>query len=121
MYTAVDSRTKEHIGHIELTRIDRENRKASIAYVLVDPAMRGLGYGNGVVQSILVECFLRMEVLKVDLYVFELNPVAIHCYEKAGFEVEEIVKDRIKWNENFVTLYLMGLRHEKWMARNSHP
>jgi RimJ/RimL family protein N-acetyltransferase len=43
MYTVVDSQAKEHIGYIELTRIDQENRKASIAYVLVDPAKRGLG------------------------------------------------------------------------------
>lgn len=40
MYTAVDNQTGEHIGHIELTRIDRESRKASIAYVLVNPAKR---------------------------------------------------------------------------------
>jgi RimJ/RimL family protein N-acetyltransferase len=37
MFTALDRETKDQIGHIELTRIDRENRKASIAYVLVDP------------------------------------------------------------------------------------
>ena len=121
MYTAVDSLTKEHIGHIELTRIDHENKKASIAYVLVDPAKRGLGYGDRLVQSILGECFHRMKMLKVDLFVFEFNPVAIHCYEKAGFEIEEIVKDRIQWNENFVTLYLMGLEYQKWITSNKQP
>jgi RimJ/RimL family protein N-acetyltransferase len=119
MYTAVDGRTKEHIGHIELTRIDQEKRKASIAYVLVDPAKRGLGYGEGLVQSILLECFQRMKIVKVDLFVFEFNRVAIHCYQKAGFEIEEVIEDRIKLRENFVILYLMGLSYRKWMASSN--
>ena len=119
MYTAVDSLTEEHVGHIELTRIDRENRKASIAYVLIDPEKRGLGYGDALLQSILHECFKCMKMLKVGLFVFELNPVAIHCYQKAGFDIEEVIGDRIKRDENFETLFLMGLSYEKWLASNS--
>jgi RimJ/RimL family protein N-acetyltransferase len=84
----VDSQTEEHTGHIELIRIDRKKRKASIAYVLVDPAKRGLGYGSAMLQTILDQCFHRMKMLKVDLFVFESNLVAIHCYQKAGFEIE---------------------------------
>jgi RimJ/RimL family protein N-acetyltransferase len=119
MYTAVDGQSKETIGHIELTRIDRETRKASIAYVLINPAKRGLGYGNALMQGILKECFQCMKLLKVDLFVFEFNPIAIHCYQKAGFEIEEVMEDRIKLRGNFVTLYLMGLSYGKWMASNS--
>jgi len=121
MYTAVDGQTQEHIGHIELTRIDQQNRKASIAYVLVDPAKRGVGYGNALMQCILQECFERMNMLRVDLFVFECNPVAIHCYQKVGFEIEEVIKDRIKLKDHFVTLYLMGLGYEKWMASMNQP
>jgi RimJ/RimL family protein N-acetyltransferase len=96
MYTAVDSQTQEYIGHIELTGIDQENRKASIAYVLMDPAKRGLGYLDGLAQSIMAECFQRMKMLKVGLFVFTFNPVAIHCYQKAGFEIAEVIEDQIK-------------------------
>jgi RimJ/RimL family protein N-acetyltransferase len=116
MYTAVDGQTNEHVGHIELTRIDQKNKKISIAYVLIDPAKRGLGYGNALMQIILRECFERMEMSKVDLFVFEFNPVAIHCYQKAGFEIEEVIGDRIKFEGDFVTLYLMGLSDKKWAA-----
>jgi RimJ/RimL family protein N-acetyltransferase len=119
MYTVVDRESKEHIGHIELTRIDHENKKVSIAYVLVDPSKRGRGYGNALMQSILNECFQSMKMLKVDLFVFEFNPVAIHCYQKAGFAIEEVNGDRIKFRDNFVTLYLMGLSYEKWNALKS--
>jgi RimJ/RimL family protein N-acetyltransferase len=121
MYTAVDSQTKQHIGHIELTRIDREIRKASIAYVLVDPEQRGHGYGTAMMHGILKECFDRMKMSKVDLFVFEFNPVAIYCYQKLGFETEEIVEDRIKLNQKFVTLYLMGLEYHNWVALNRQP
>ena len=116
MYTAVDRQTRDHIGHIELTRIDFEKRKASIAYVLIHPEKRGLGYGDALIQSILDECFQQMKLWKVDLFVFEFNPVAIHCYQKAGFSIEEAIGDKIKRNEKFVTLYLMGLTYDQWHA-----
>jgi RimJ/RimL family protein N-acetyltransferase len=119
MYTLVEHRTGEHVGHIELTRIDPEKRKTSIAHVLVDPAKRGRGYGEALIQSMLNECFLIMKMSKVDLFVFEFNPVAIHCYQKAGFEIEEVIGDRIKLRDNFVILYLMGLSYEKWNASKS--
>jgi RimJ/RimL family protein N-acetyltransferase len=115
MYTAVDSRTKEHIGHIQLTRIDQENRKVSIAYVLIDPAKRGRGYGNALMQSILRECFDRMEMSKIDLFVFESNIVAINLYQRMGFEIVELIKDRIQRNGEYVPLYLMKLDFEKWI------
>ncbi len=115
MYTVVDDQTGVHVGHIELTRIDPENRKVSIAYVLVDPAKRGLGYGNALIQSILRECFDRMEMRKVDLFVFESNPVAISLYQSLGFEIVELIQDRIQRNGKNAPLYLMELNYEKWI------
>jgi RimJ/RimL family protein N-acetyltransferase len=116
MYTAVDHLTREHVGHIELTRIDQVNRKASIACVLIDPQKRGLGYGNALMQNILEECFQNLKMLKVDLFVFPFNAVAIRCYQNAGFEIEGVIEDRIKLKDDFVAVYLMGLRYEKWLA-----
>jgi RimJ/RimL family protein N-acetyltransferase len=114
MYTAVDSQTQEHIGHIELTRIDQANRKASIAYVLVDPTKRGHGYGKEMMESILTECFLQIKMSTVDLFVFESNMVAITLYQKMGFETVGLIKDRIQRDGKFVPLYLMEINYEKW-------
>jgi RimJ/RimL family protein N-acetyltransferase len=119
MYTAVDSQTSEHIGHLELTRIDQENKKVSIAYVLVDPAKRGLGYGNGLMKSILNKCFYGMNMLIVDLFVFESNTVAIKLYQKMGFEIVELIKERIQRNGIFAPLYLMELSRGKWLHSKS--
>ncbi len=113
MFRAVDSQTGEHIGHVELTRLDREKKKASIAFVLVDPGKRGLGYGNAIMQNILDECFHQMKLAKVDLFVFEFNPVAIKLYEKLGFEIEQVITDKIKLNDKFTTLYLDGAELSK--------
>jgi RimJ/RimL family protein N-acetyltransferase len=115
MYTAQDGQTKEHVGHIELTRIDQENKKISIAYVLINPSKRGDGYGKALMKSILNECFDEMKMRKVDLFVFESNTVAIHIYQKMGFEFAELIKDRIQRNGEYAPLYLMELDFEKWI------
>jgi RimJ/RimL family protein N-acetyltransferase len=114
MYAVVDSLTKQHVGHIELTRIDRETRKASIAYVLIDPEKRGHGYGKGMMESVLEECFLRMEMSRVDLFVFESNMAAIHLYQRMRFEIVELIQGRIQRNGKNAPLYLMNLNYEKW-------
>jgi RimJ/RimL family protein N-acetyltransferase len=114
MYTAVDRETGVHIGHIELTRIDEENKKISIAYVLVNPAKRGLGYGTVLMKSILNKCFDDMKMLRVDLFVFVSNTIAINLYQSMGFEIVDLIKDRIQRNGNFVPLYRMELKHANW-------
>jgi RimJ/RimL family protein N-acetyltransferase len=116
IFKAIDSKTREHVGHIELTRVDREKRKASIAFVLVNPDKRGLGYGKGIMQNILEECFHQMKITKIDLFVFDFNTKAVNCYKKMGFEIEQVIDNMIKLNGEFKTLYLMGLSYEKWLA-----
>ncbi len=116
MYTALDRQTREHIGHIELVRIDQGKGKASLACVLVAPQKRGNGYGQGMIESILGECFLQMNLQKVDLFVFDFNTVAINCYRKAGFEIEDVVSDRVQFNGQFKTMFLMGLHKDRWLA-----
>jgi len=116
MFKVIESKTRQHIGHVELNRIDRDKRKASISFVLIDPDKRGLGYGQKIVNSILNEGFHPMGLSKIDLFVFEFNTIAIKCYKKAGFEIEQVIKDKLMLNEKFQTLYLMGLNFEKWLS-----
>ena len=51
-------------------------------------------------QSILNKCFRQMKLAKVDLFVFEFNLAAIHCYQKTGFKIEEVIEDKIKLKKN---------------------
>lgn len=116
MYSAVERKTGDLVGHIELARIDRETRKASIAYVLVDPDKRGLGFGKAMLHEMLDHCFDGMKLSRVDLFVFEYNTVAIRCYQSLGFEIEDVIYDRVKFNGGFVPLCLMGISFERWNA-----
>jgi RimJ/RimL family protein N-acetyltransferase len=118
LFTALDGQTRQPVGHIGLIRIDRAARKASLAFVLVDPGKRGRGYGKGIVQAILQEGFSNLKLAKMDLFVFDYNTTAISCYQKLGFETEKVVDDLIKRDEEFKRLYLMGLSLEKWLAGN---
>jgi ribosomal protein S18 acetylase RimI-like enzyme len=64
-------------------------------------------------ESILSECFLRTDMSKVDLFVFESNTVAINLYRSLGFEIIELIKDRIQRNGENAPLYLMELDYKK--------
>jgi RimJ/RimL family protein N-acetyltransferase len=67
-------------------------------------------------ESVLNECFLQMKMSRVDLFVFESKPVATSLYQRMGFEIVELIKDRIQRNGKFVPLYWMELTLENWIA-----
>jgi RimJ/RimL family protein N-acetyltransferase len=112
IFKVIDHKTKEHIGHVELTRMDMERRKASIAFILVDPGKRGLGYGKGVMENIFQECFQKMGMKKLDLFVFDFNTRAVDLYKKMGFEIEQVMDKSIRWEGEYKTLYLMGRNND---------
>ncbi|MBN1830065.1 MAG: GNAT family N-acetyltransferase [Deltaproteobacteria bacterium] len=114
MFKAVDEDCGAVAGHIEITRIDVDKKKASIAFVLVDPARRREGIGKRIVALALEKTFDQMNVDTVDLFVFDFNIAAIGCYESLGFHTEQLIKDTVAIDGTFQNLRLMSLRKERW-------
>lgn len=65
--------------------VNFDSNEAMLAFVLIDPAQRGKGYGREMIQLAAKYC---LEILKADavqLNVFTVNERARKCYESAGF------------------------------------
>jgi RimJ/RimL family protein N-acetyltransferase len=88
IYKAATPADGKVVGHIELGAIDRRNQSLRIGRVLLDPAARGHGLGAGMMRSALALAFEAFQVHRVELGVFDVNPRAIACYERAGFRYE---------------------------------
>lgn len=68
--------------------IDRRNQSLRIGRVLLDPAARGHGLGAGMMRAALALSFEMLQMHRVELGVFDVNPRAIACYERVGFRYE---------------------------------
>lgn len=117
IFTAVENGTP--IGHIELARIDRRNRSATLARVLVgESSQRGRGVGLQMVRDILRIGFDQVGLHRIDLVVFDFNASAIACYERAGFVREGCLREARRFGDTYWTLVQMSILEEEWRAGN---
>jgi ribosomal protein S18 acetylase RimI-like enzyme len=66
--------------------LEPEFRRAYLAYLLIEPELRGRGHGLRVLR--LVERFARRAgARRIYLYVFKQNLPAVALYRRAGYEV----------------------------------
>jgi RimJ/RimL family protein N-acetyltransferase len=96
------------VGYLELADIDRENRSARVARVIVDPAERGNSYGTAMVREIVRIGFDELGLHRIGLRVFDFNEVAIGCYETVGFVREGVLRDVRRHGEEYWSLVTMS-------------
>lgn len=77
-----------HIGNVGLHRIDWKNRTAVFGIALGEKAYWGQGYGTDATRTMLRFAFDELNLHRVELEVYDFNPRAMRCYEKAGFQRE---------------------------------
>lgn len=68
--------------------VDYMANSGFLKYIIVDPDLRGQGYGTQMMALILKYAFDISGVVSVSLNVFDTNENARRCYRKAGFREE---------------------------------
>lgn len=83
--TAVDEKGNV-VGHF-IIRYPKKDDDTSVrfGFVIVDPSMRGKGYGKEMLRLGIEYVKVHLSALRIDLGVFENNEGARHCYEAVGF------------------------------------
>jgi len=120
IFAAVDEASGEVVGHVELSRIDRKNRSASISRLLVgDPAARGKGLGREIVSAVLDIAFGEMSLHRVDLYVLEFHVAALSMYKALGFKTEGHLVEARRAGGKYWNAYYMAMLQEEWLGRDS--
>jgi RimJ/RimL family protein N-acetyltransferase len=118
IFKAVETRTNEAVGHIELDRIDRQNRSATVSRVLVGEAsLRGKGIGAQMVRKALQIGFDELGSHRISIGVFEFNQAAISCYEKVGFVKEGLLREAWRVGDEYWSYYIMSVLESEWRSQ----
>jgi len=118
LFAAVDDENEEVVGHVELSRVDRANRSATVARLLVgEPSARGKGIGAQIVSRILDKAFREMDLHRVDITVLELNVAAIRMYGGLGFKTEGHFVEARRVGGKYWNVYYMAMLKEEWLGR----
>jgi RimJ/RimL family protein N-acetyltransferase len=107
------------VGHIELTRIDRLNRAASVARVLVFAEHRGKGFGRELLTQALRVGFDELGLHRIELFVFDFNRAGIAAYQRAGMVIEGRLRDGYQVGDSFWSVYQMSMLENEWRGRSN--
>jgi diamine N-acetyltransferase len=105
-----------HIGNVGLHRIDWKNRTATFGIVLGERDYWGQGYGSDATRTMLAFAFGTLNLHRVELEVFEYNPRAIRCYEKAGFRREGTRRQSHFHNGRYWDAHIMAVLRDEFAS-----
>lgn len=107
------------IGNVGLHQIDWKNRTAVFGIVLGEKAHWGQGYGTDATRTMLRFAFGELNLHRVELEVFEFNPRAVRCYEKAGFQHEGTRRQFLFRDGRYHDAHRMGILQEEFLSQET--
>ena len=116
----VEARTDDgwvHIGNMGLHSVDWKDRHAVLGITLGEKEYWGQGYGTDAVRTLLRWAFHELDLHRVELEVFDFNPRARRCYEKAGFRLEGTRRERHFADGCFHDAHLMSILRREFDAK----
>ncbi|MCR8644454.1 GNAT family N-acetyltransferase [Paenibacillus sp. N1-5-1-14] len=112
-FVIADKETEEYLGQVDLFSIDWKNRNAILGIVLAVTSDQNKGYGTESIKLMLNFAFQQMNLYRIQLHVNPKNAIAIHCYEKCGFQHEGRLRSHRFTEGEYGDDLIMGiLRHE---------
>ena len=107
-----------HIGNTGLHQFDWKHRSAIFGIVLGEKDYWGQGYGADAARTMLRFAFETLNLNRVELEVFEYNPRAIRCYEKAGFQREGTRRQSHFYAGRYWDAHIMAALQKEFMGKD---
>lgn len=109
------------VGHLLMRTMDYQNNELFFGFIVVDPTIRGKGYGKEMLSLALEYAFHILKADTVRLRVFANNPGAKACYEAVGFEEEQFMKAAFSYKEELWDNYQMAARCSEMERQKERP
>lgn len=104
------------VGLANLADIDALHGRATWAYYLADPAVRGKGLGSFVEMSVLEEVFRRRRLRKLWCEVLVTNEAVWRLHESFGFHREATFRGHVIKAGQPVDVVGLGIFADEWEA-----
>ena len=92
---------EEHVGSIGLWRIEAENYRAEIGYML-EPRLQGRGLMYEALQAVVEYGFRQMKLHSIEAQLSPQNGASAALLKKAGFVQEGLFKENYFWQGRFL-------------------
>lgn len=111
----VDRASGEVVGEAVLNEWSPEDDSCNFR-ILIGPKGRGRGLGTEATRLIVGYGIEELGLHRIDLGVYSFNPRAQRAYEKAGFVVEGVKRQSLKWEGERYDEIVMSVLAPEWKA-----
>lgn len=105
------------IGNCGFFDIEWMHRAAEFGIMIGDKSMWNKGYGTEAVNLILQHGFETLNLNRIYLRVYSMNPRAKRSYEKAGFVLEGTMRAAVYKCGKYADIHIMSVLRSEWDAR----
>lgn len=114
IFAIADRKSHRHIGNAKLGPISWVHRRAMFGIMIGDRGFWGKGVGEEVTRLMVEYGFLRLNLHRITLGVFEEHSSAVRCYEKVGFKVEGCLREQLFRDGKYRNHLWMGLLRSEY-------
>ncbi len=107
------------IGNMGLFEFNHRAHSAEIGIMIGNKAYWNKGYGTESIGLILKHGFETLNLNRIMLRVYDNNPRAIRCYEKAGLSHEGRLRQAHYKDGEYVDVLMMSILREEWGVTGS--
>lgn len=116
----VDLASGQCAGEAVLNDWHRENRSCGFR-ILLGPGGRDRGLGTEATRLIVGYGFGQLGLHRIALEVYAFNPRARHVYQKVGFVTEGVLRDALRWGDQWIDATVMAVLAPEWRRHHGHP
>lgn len=115
-FIVCDNETDKPVGYGGLLGIDIKNGKAESYMGIGEKNLHGKGIGFEIRKILLDYAFKELNLNKVYAYVWKENTPMIKLNEKAGFQIEGLLRQDILSHGEKRDRYIMGILKEEYLS-----
>jgi RimJ/RimL family protein N-acetyltransferase len=116
----VDKASSQCVGEVVLNEWDAGNRSCNFR-TLLGPSGRGRGLGTEAVRMIVGYGFEQLGLHRISLQVYAFNPRARHVYEKIGFIAEGVLREELRYRDQWIDATMMSILAHEWKSHHGRP
>lgn len=102
------------IGIMTIKILDKKNQRGSTGAFL-DPKYWSQGYGADAKMTLLKYAFIKLNLNRIESYVFKHNPRSVAYSKKCGYHVEGLAKQRVIKAGKFLDEYVLAVLKKDWL------
>lgn len=115
-----DKATGECVGEAVLNQWDAGNQSCNFR-IVIGPAGRSRGLGTETTRLIVGYGFEYLRLHRISLEVYAFNPPARRVYEKVGFRAEGVLRESLRYADQWIDATVMSILAAEWAAHRGHP